>query len=101
MKKINDIKKDTGEYALKSNDKLKDLAEKQIRKVFVTCLNCIEMRFGKHFEGYEEIRANILRVGNDAVRDLRSKISEDFNIEAIPDKITVYFKGKDEGKEDK
>lgn len=77
---------------------LKDLVEKKIRKVFVNSLRIIEMKWGKNFDGYEEIRAEILRNGNDAVRDARKLISERFNVEEISDVETVVFKNNEERK---
>jgi len=81
--------------ARKGSDLLKSVVEKKIRKVFVNSLRIIEMKWGKSFDGYEEIRAEILRNGNDAVRDVRKLIADKFNVEEISDVETVVFKNND------
>lgn len=89
---MSEVEKNYDPYFVRSNRFLQQIADKCLRKVFVNCLNIVEMKWGKHFDGYEEVRANILRTGNDAVRDLCKTIEEDFNIESIPSKLTVHFK---------
>ncbi|MHA2111273.1 MAG: hypothetical protein ACXADW_11470 [Candidatus Hodarchaeales archaeon] len=70
--------------------------EKRIKKVFVTALKCIEIKFGKEFPGYEELRSEILREGNDAIRDLKELISKGYNIEEIPNEVLTFrFIGKE------
>ena len=66
---------------------LKDQIEKKIKSVFKTCLDRIELVFGKEFEEYEILRKQILRAGNDAIRDLQEQIDRAYKIEKLP--VTV------------
>lgn len=63
---------------------LKKQVEHEVRKVFRTALTCIEMRFGDDFDGFPALRAQILRVGNDAIRELSRIIDEEYNLQIIP-----------------
>lgn len=97
--KLNDITKKNDKYSLSSSDNLKRLLEYKIKKVFIGSLKCIEIKFGTNFDGFEQIRKEILRLGNDAIRDLHNSIDSSFNIEQVPDVLTVRFlsKGNDNG----
>lgn len=88
MDKIN---KKNDSYSLKSSNELKTIINKEIKKVFVECLKCIEIKFGDKFDGYDQIRKTILRIGNDSIRDLSEKIDKSYNIERIPDIFTIKF----------
>lgn len=92
---INKINKKEDLYTVKSRNELKSLAYAQIKRVFVKALKCIEIKFGKNFDGYLDMRAEILRAGNDAYRLISETIDSDFNIEKIPNILTIRF-GKDE-----
>jgi len=91
MAKINKIVKRTDSYSLTSEARLKEIIEANIKKVYVGALKCIEMRFGDDFEGFDQIRREILRNGNDAVRNISDLISSRFNVEIVPDVVTVNF----------
>lgn len=66
---------------------LKDQIDKKIKGVFKTCLDRIELVFGKEFDEYEILRKQILRAGNDAIRDLQEQIDRAYRIEKLP--VTV------------
>lgn len=86
------IEKRTDKIARNSGQVLNKYIEDSIKNVFIGALSCIEIRFGKDFEGYKEIRADILRKGNDSIRKLHEVIENRFNIEQIPNIVTVNFK---------
>jgi hypothetical protein len=73
---------------------LKKVVDKKVRGVFAKALTCIEIKFGKNFEGYAAIRAEILRAGNDAIREIGNFIDERFIVEMLPDVVTIKFKGQ-------
>lgn len=54
-----------------NQDYLKVALETKIKHVFKTSLKCIEIKFGTDFDGYDRMRAEILRVGNNAIRELK------------------------------
>ncbi len=58
----------------------------KITKVFSTCLEAIEIRFGDEFDGYRHLRSKILRVGNDAKRELREAL-KDFEIRKVKEVV--------------
>ncbi len=89
-----EIIKKSDAFSVRSADFLKTLLAKQIKNVFTKSLRCIEMRFGKDFEGYDSIRKEILRSGNDAIREMERIIDERFNVEHIPDMIVVRFEDR-------
>jgi len=88
MDKMNEIIKQEDSYHLDSADFLKRMVEENVKAVFTKALKCIEIRFGKDFEGYQGIRAEILRSGNDAIRDVSRIVDERFNVGIIPEVIT-------------
>jgi hypothetical protein len=63
---------------MNSEDKkdLKEYIEGNVKAVWKSALDSIEMRFGKDFEGYKAMRARILRIGNDALRKIHARIDE-------------------------
>ena len=83
-------------FLRKSSDFLKKRMEVRVKRLYVSALECIEIKFGREFDGYEEIRAKILREGNDAVRDL-SKIVDEFRVEAVP-QVTTFVNQAGGGK---
>ncbi len=95
---MKDITKKDDAYSVKSADFLKTLVNKEIKNVFSKALRCIEMRFGNEFEGFQAIRAEILRAGNDAIRETERIIDERFNVESVPSFITVKFNKDGQGK---
>jgi len=62
---------------------LKKYIIENIKGVYKSALESVELRFGRDFEGFQAMRSKILRSGNDAIR----------RIEAILDEKS----GKDEG----
>jgi len=92
--KQQDIRKRIDPIARRSAASLKESLNKRVKFVFVTALECIEMRFGKAFDGYDELRAKILRVGNDAVRAIEEMV-DGCNIEKVP-VMTVVLSQSDE-----
>jgi len=54
----------------------KDYILGNIKAVYKTALDAIELRFGREFEGFSVIRSKILRAGNDAVRKVETLIDE-------------------------
>jgi len=55
---------------------LKKYISGNIKSVYKTALDSIELRFGRDFEGFKEMRKTILRSGNDAIRKIESLIDE-------------------------
>ena len=47
-----------------------------IKQIYKTALESIELRFGRDFEGFSAMRARILRAGNDAVRKIEAYLDE-------------------------
>ncbi len=83
-----------------ASDLLKIDIEKSIKEVFISALEAVEIRFGSDFEGYQNIRAKILRVGNDAIRNLEELVDSKYSIERKSESIefkinkgTVEYKG--------
>lgn len=96
MKKV-EKRRDT--YAIKSAEVLKEKVRKEIKNVFKKALVCVEIKFGKDFDGYAAMRAEILRAGNDAIRNIDTVIDGRFNIESVPDVLTFIIGREKENKE--
>jgi hypothetical protein len=92
MKKI---EKNNEAHAIRSAAVLKSDVAKEITKVFGTALRCIEIKFGRHFEGFEVLRAEILRSGNDSIRKIGDVIDNRYNVEMIPEIVTINFSNKE------
>lgn len=86
--------------SIRACELLKQNIKKQIKGVFVNALKCVEIRFGKDFDGYESIRGEILRAGNDAIRNLENLIDTKINAEIIQDVMTVRFQEGREGNDE-
>jgi len=84
MTRMSEIRKRMDAYSKKSANDLQREVDRRVKKVYVTALECIEMRFGKEFAGYMEMRSKILRCGNDATREIGEIIGEVYNVEKIP-----------------
>lgn len=93
---MNEISKRQDQYASKSAQTLKIQVAKEVKSVFVTALKCIEMKFGRDFEGFEIMRAEILRAGNDAIRHVEDVLDNRYNVELVPTITTINF-NKDQG----
>jgi len=85
------VKKRDDQRAIISSNNLKEFTEKKIKKVYVGALRCIEIRFGDSFDGYEQLRREILRIGNDAIREFAQTLESSFNVEQIPNVLTFKF----------
>jgi hypothetical protein len=64
------------------------LVYKSLKGVFTGALRAVETRLGKEFPQYSELRSEILRIGNDAIREM-NKCVHHFNIEMIPDTLEI------------
>lgn len=78
VKKVNDA------FHRRSSHDLKQELEAMMKRVFVTALESIEIRFGRNFEGYEELRSKVLRTGNDAIRRMHENIEGNYNVQKVP-----------------
>lgn len=85
--------KKTDNISIKAANLLKAQVAKEIKNVFITALRCIEMRFGRNFEGFESIRSEILRAGNEAIRQSEIVIDNGYNVEIVPQVLTINFSG--------
>jgi len=72
---------DDDPYLTKSKDHLRYLLYNQIKNVFVGSLSAIENKMGRDFPLYPQLRAEILRLGNNEVRKMH-QILDSFNVEA-------------------
>lgn len=72
-------------YLSKSKDFLRHSLYNQIKDVFVGSLNAIENKLGKSFPAYPQLRAEILRIGNDKIRDMHNLLDDHFNVEMVVD----------------
>lgn len=87
------IKKDDY-YSVVSASELKKQISKMIKSVYVGCLKCVEFKFGKEFDGKKQIRGEILTLGNDCIRDIEKLIDERFNVEFVPEIISIDCKNR-------
>lgn len=85
----NKVVKRSDDEAQRSAKLLVDAAERRMKKIFVTALRCVEIRFGKEFDGYGQLRAEILRIGNDMVREFREEVEAKYNVEVVPGVIKI------------
>lgn len=83
-RRLSNIKKLDTPYNNKSREWLRNRLFKDIKSVFVGALREIETRLGKDFPAYEELRSAILRMGNNAVRDMHLAV-DNVNVEYIPE----------------
>lgn len=58
------------------NKEAKNYISGNIKAVYKTALDAIELRFGRDFEGFKELRKAILRSGNDAVRKIEKYLDD-------------------------
>lgn len=82
--KLTDVKKINDAYHRRSRHELKQELEAMMKRVFVTALESIEIRFGRNFEGYDELRSKVLRTGNDAIRKMHDNIDCNYNVQKVP-----------------
>ena len=88
---MKEVRKRIDKNARNSAKSLKNKVKSSITSVFKAALDMIELKCGKDFDGYDDLRAKILRNGNNAIRDLEEHIDESYNIEIIPNIYTVNF----------
>jgi hypothetical protein len=74
------------QYSLRSREHLRTLIYTSIKAVFVGSLRAVETRLGDDFPQYSGLRAEILRIGNDAVREMHKYLNK-FNVEMIPEVV--------------
>jgi hypothetical protein len=98
---LKNIEESTHPYDLKSKSWLRDNLYNNIKSVFVGALRAIETRLGTGFEGYNGLRSEILRLGNDCIRKMHDYL-DNVNVEFIPTTVEFKFvnKDKEKGKED-
>lgn len=92
---LKDVKKNNDAFHRKSSTSLKREVKHQINKVFVSALELIEIKFGRDFDGYSELRAKILRVGNDAIRHIDELIDGNYNVQKVPDLLVINNEGEE------
>ena len=61
---------------MKDKKELRDYLIGNVKDVYKTALDSIELRFGRDFEGFKEIRSRILRAGNNAIRKIEAVLDE-------------------------
>lgn len=61
---------------MKNDKEKKEYIIGNIKAVYKVALDSIELRFGRDFEGFKELRARILRTGNDAIRKIEAVFDE-------------------------
>jgi hypothetical protein len=94
-KRLTDIKASEHPYDIRSNDWLRAKLVEEIKKVFVGSLRAVETRLGTGFESFEPLRGEILRLGNDCIREMH-KLLDNVNVEFIPRtiiKVSASSKG--------
>ncbi len=74
-----------------SAEKINRALETKIKHVFKTALRCVEIKFGDQFEGYDMLRSEILRTGNNAIRELKELVNSELGEtgEEEPTKVKV------------
>jgi hypothetical protein len=96
-RKLSEIVESHDRYFLKSREYLRTLILRSLKKVFTGALSSIEINLGTEFPQYQMLRSEILRIGNDAIRDMHQYLNK-FNIEMIPEVVEVLLsEGKRQG----
>ena len=98
QRRLIEVKRADDPYSNKSKDWLRDRLLKDIKSVFVGALREIETHLGKGFSAYNDLRGAILRIGNDAVRDMHMAV-DTVNVEYIPEQIITKDKEQRQGEE--
>ncbi len=86
--RLKDVKKIRDAFHRRSQVSLEREVNRQIKRVFVSTLELIEIKFGTDFAGYEELRAKILRTGNDSIRYVGDLLNKSYNVQKVPD-VTI------------
>lgn len=77
------LDKKTDKYWVGSKEKLKSAMKHKIKRTFVGSLEILESELRNQPELYKRVRAKILSLGNDQVRNMEVEL-EKYNIEFIP-----------------
>lgn len=95
MKKLSDINRHDDEYSLYSKEKLKKSTAYKMKEIYKAMLDYAELTWGRDAEGFDTLRSKVLGVGNDKIRQMEDEIDEFYNIEFIPQTITMKVKEKE------
>ena len=95
-RRLKEVSKSEDPYAVKSREWLRERLYRDIKSVFVGALREVETRLGTNFPSYAELRGAILRMGNDAIRDMHLAI-DTVNVEYIPEQIVTKDKDLRQG----
>lgn len=79
---------------MSGNEDLRSLIERRIKAVFKTSLKCLELTVGKEHPGFEGARKEILRAGNDAIRDITEHLDRQYEIKKKEGVTVVKISGK-------
>jgi hypothetical protein len=108
-KRLAEIEPSEHPYDIRSKDWLRAHLYEDIKKLFVGALRSVETRLGTGFEGFEGLRSEILRMGNDCIRNMH-RYMDSVNVEFVPRTIIkvsansgphdkIETEARDEGKE--
>jgi hypothetical protein len=97
---LQEVKKKNDAFSRRSAQSFKREMARHLTRIFVQSLECVEIRFGREFDGYDEIRAKILRVGNNAKREVERIVDEQYNVEKVPHVTVVNTKGRQTEREE-
>ena len=81
---MTDVRKVNDAFHRRSSHELKMEIEAVMKRVFVTALETVEIRFGRTFDGYDELRSKILRTGNDSIRKMQENVDSNYNVQKVP-----------------
>ena len=85
---------------MNGTDNLKSLIERKIKSVFKTSLKCFELTVGKDHPGFEGARKEILRAGNDAIRDLKEHLDRQYEVKMKGSVTVIKITGNDYNRDD-
>lgn len=98
QKRLKEVTRADDPYSYKSREWLRARILQDIKSVFVGALREVETHLGKGFPAYNDLRGAILRIGNDAIRDMHLAI-DTVNVEYIPEQIITKDKESRQGEE--
>lgn len=99
QRRLKEVVRANDPYSHKSREWLRDRLLQDIKSVFVGALREVETHLGKGFPAYNNLRGAILRIGNDAIRDMHLAI-DTVNVEYIPEQMITRDKESRQGEED-
>ena len=82
---------DSNELQKRSNEKLKSFVHKKIQKVFETTLTHLQLALKNDQSAYQELRHIILGIGNNAIRECKEEIANNYTVEFQPDKVMILY----------